>query len=301
MNNTGTLQKALSMRHTLDVDGIPRSFTVLDRGSAQHPRDIVLIFHGSRQSADIHRRFTGGAFDALATEAGAVVAYLDGYKGNWNDARRESRFPARIEDIDDVAFTRAVIAWLAETHGGDPDRVFAIGYSNGGQMVMRLLHESPTVIAGAAVIAATMPAPESFVDPSPGSSPRPTPVLLVHGTADPIVPYGGGRMRGWARLVFKVGGTSWSVPRTAEYFAERNGLTAAPRTRRVSPEDTGSRLWVSRTEYRENARPPVELFMVHGGGHTIPGPKKAPVIIGRTSNDISVAHEVARFFGIGTP
>ncbi len=46
------------------------------------------MFHGSGQTGDKHRAFTGGVFDALAARGarGALVAYLDGYRGNWNDA-----------------------------------------------------------------------------------------------------------------------------------------------------------------------------------------------------------------------
>src|SRR4051812_633441 len=131
---------------SVEVDGRTRTYTVVGEASP----NLVLIFHGSRQTGSKHRDFTGRAFDALAAAGHAQVVYLDGYSGNWNDARRESRFPARRENIDDVGFVRAVIEKL-----GRPGRVFAVGYSNGGQLAMRLVHEAPELIAGAAVIAAT--------------------------------------------------------------------------------------------------------------------------------------------------
>lgn len=80
------------------------------------------------------------------------MVYLDGYRGNWNDARKESFFPARTANVDDVAFTRAVIEKL-----GARKVFFAVGYSNGGQMVMRLIHEAPGLLGGAMIIAATLP------------------------------------------------------------------------------------------------------------------------------------------------
>ncbi|MCC2317909.1 alpha/beta hydrolase family esterase [Cellulomonas chengniuliangii] len=282
----------------VDVDGVSRSVTVVGQPGGEGSRALVLVFHGSRQDGQGHRAFTGKAYDALAQQ-GAVVAYLDGYRGNWNDARRLSAFPARLAGIDDTGFARAVIDALAASHGVDRQRVFAVGYSNGGQMVLRLVHEAPGLVAGAAVIAATMPAPGDFLvndGPGPGV---PVPVLLVHGTKDRIVPYGGGEMSRWARTVFKVGGRSLSMPETAAYFAHRNGITAEPVRTAVTGCGRGRRqTWVERTRYAQDGSAPVDLYTVHGGGHTVPGPRSAPFVLGATNHDVSAAELVSEFFGL---
>ena len=289
------------MQHEIDVDGRVRTYTLVEPSSADGPRDLVLVFHGSKQDGSGHRRFTGGAFDLLATRDGAVVAYLDGYRGNWNDARHESSFPARRESIDDVAFTRAVIDRLTATHAVDRRRVFAVGYSNGGQMVMRLMHEEPVAIAGAAVVAATLPDPGGLVLSSPAPA-TPMPVLLIHGTNDPVVPYAGGMMARWARAAFQVGGTALSAPQTAAYFAGRNQIEAVPASARVATSSGArSRTWVERTEYQQADHPSVVLYTVHGGGHTVPGPTRAPRLLGRTSSDISTADLVRGVLGITAP
>jgi polyhydroxybutyrate depolymerase len=264
--------------HSIDVAGRTRTFTLVngDRGPA-----LVLVFHGSKQSGAKHRAFTGGVYEKLP----AAVAYLDGYRGNWNDARKQSSFPARTENVDDVAFARAVVATLAESHGIDPRRVYASGYSNGGQMVMRLLHETPDLLAGAAVIAATMPAAGSFLVPG---TPASLPLLLIHGTRDPIVSYDGGEMKWWARALFKVGGSALSMPQTARYFA---GQEAAVETTRVSAD-------VERAEYRLQGRPPVVLYTIRGGGHTVPGPVKAPALLGRTNGDVDAADLMRSVWGL---
>jgi len=280
-------------RESIEIDGRARSYTVVAPVTADRPRDLVLIFHGSRQTGDKHRTFTGHAFDALTRDHDAVVVYLDGHAGNWNDARRESRFPARLEDVDDVAFVRAVIRRLATSHAISPDRVFAVGYSNGGQMVMRLAHETPRLLAGAAVISATMPASDDFL--LAGTAPAAMPVLLIHGTKDRIVSYQGGEMSWWARKLFKVGGRSLSMPETAAYFAAGNGLDAQPRTDVLALDR------VERSEYRGAGRPPVALYTVVGGGHTVPGPKKAPFVLGKTTDAFDTAQLVAEFFDLGRP
>lgn len=172
--------------------------------------------------------------------------------------------------------------------------MIGVGYSNGGQLVMRLVHEAPELLAGAVVIGATWPVPDDVLLPGVVPAPVPMPMTLVHGTRDPIVAYAGGPMPWWAARLFKVGGSALSAPETARHFAERNGIVAEPVTTEV-PHRAGSprRTRVERTEYRDPGRPAVVLHTVHGGGHTVPGPRRAPRILGRTTADVSVAELVA--------
>lgn len=68
------------MRDSVEVGGRPRTYTVVGPTDGKPSRDLVLVFHGSRQTGAKHRRFTGKAFDALADGGAAVVVYLDGHK-----------------------------------------------------------------------------------------------------------------------------------------------------------------------------------------------------------------------------
>ena len=269
---------------TITVAGRARTYTLVTPDGGDYDR-LLLAFHGSKQQGGIFRQFTGNAFDRLG---GTAVAYLDGFRRNWNDARLGSRFPARREEIDDVAFAEAVVK-----RAGDGRETYAAGFSNGGGMVIRLLHERPDLLAGGAVISAQQPAPDNFL--VPGRPVVPKPVVLFHGTRDRIVPYDGGQMAGWARFAFKVGGAMLSAPETAAYFAARNGITAPPVTAGLPAGD--GRTTVSRTDYRQDGHAPVTLYTVHGGGHTVPGPKPAPALMGRTATDVHAARAIAEFFG----
>ncbi|SFB17933.1 alpha/beta hydrolase family esterase [Cellulomonas marina] len=289
------------------VGSLNRTLVVVGSREGPPGRDLVLALHGSGQSGSGLRRVTGAALEVLATRDGAVLAYLDGYRGNWNDARRHNRFPARRRDVDDVAFVRAVVDLLTFTHHIDPRRVHAVGYSNGGLMALRLLHEGESPLAGAAVVAMTMPVPQDFLLPA-GPATRPVPVLLLHGTADRVVPYGGGRVPWWVRVVFQVDGTALSAPATAAYLARRNGILATPV---LTPPDLLAApkqgRWaatrgthVEHLTYAQDGLPPVVLVTVHRGGHTIPGPRRAPARLGRTAA-VPTADLVARLLGVGAP
>lgn len=280
----------------LTVDGHERTGILLTPAGGRRAAPLVILLHGSNQTAAVLRRFAGGTFDRLV-DGGAVVAYLDGYRKNWNDARRGSRFAARRDGIDDVAFARAVIDLLAASDGIDQDgidraRVFVAGYSAGGAMVIRLVHEVPQLLAGAAIMSATQPVPENFL--LTDARPYPLPIMLVHGTKDPLVPYEGGMASLWG---FRARGLGVSAADTAAYFAARNGITArAVVTAR--PAGTGARTSVGVTEYREDGRAPVTLLTVVGGGHVVPNPVRAPWILGPSTDQLVAADEIAAFWDL---
>jgi polyhydroxybutyrate depolymerase len=274
---------------SLYVGGFDRTMILVRPRHLEPGAPVVLVFHGSNQSAARVRSFAGGSFDAFA-ERGAVVAYLEGYRGHWNDARVSSDFTARSEGVDDVAFTEAALGLLSARFAVDLGRVFAVGYSNGGQLVIRLAHEIASRLAGLALISATQPAPQNFRAREAASIPLAT--VLFHGTKDPIAPYEGGMSSLWG---FHPRGLGLSAPQTAEYYARRNGITAAPRTEHLPGR--GGATSIERTDYREPGHPPVTLFTIHGGGHVIPGGRSRG-ILGRGTDRLVAADAIAEFFGL---
>lgn len=121
---------------------------------------------------------------------------------------------------------------------------------------------------------------------------------MIHGTKDPIVSYHGGTMNWVLRTIFKAGGPTWSATRTARYFAERNGITAEPTTTRLRKMTTADPTEVERTSYEGNGVPPVALYTIHGGGHTVPGPHSAPALVGKTSHQVDTADLITQFFDL---
>ncbi|NNC11519.1 hypothetical protein HII28_06450 [Planctomonas sp. JC2975] len=253
---------------------------------------IVVALHGSNQTGDGLRRFAGGEFDRFAARDGAVLLYLDGYQKHWNDARTSIDFAARLEGYDDVAFVLAAIGWAADRLGADAERAFAVGFSNGGALVIRLAHEVPGRFAGAATIGATVPAPENFLlaDARPG----PLRMLYINGTSDPLVPYEGGVASLWG---LKPRGLGLSAVQSAEHSAVQNGIVADPVVRDLPAADR-DKTTVTVTDWALDGHQPVRLMTVHGGGHTVPGHARAPILMGRTSHQFSAADEIAEFLEI---
>lgn len=214
---------------------------------------LLLVLHGSHGDAEQIRRYTGHEFERLAEEHGFIVVYPEGYRGYWNDARRKGGYAAKRLDIDDVAFLRAIVTRYRREH--HVARVFAVGYSNGGYMCIRLALEAADAIDAIATFGANVPTDDNCVSPALA---HPMPAMLVNGTHDPITPYEGGRV-----TIFGFGdrGTVRSALASAEYFAERLGGD-------VTVDEIGDRRqWTSPNGDR------VLLYTVHGGGHVIPQPR----------------------------
>jgi polyhydroxybutyrate depolymerase len=266
--------------------------------TAAGPAPVVLVFHGSMQTASAIRAFTANSLDEIGAQAGAVVAYLDGYKKHWNDARLSNSSAARADAVDDVAFAKAAIDLVVSRYGGDRAQVYAVGFSNGGQMVIRLIHEIPSALAGAAVLSATQTRAEDFAPHDPQD--EPVPVMFVHGTKDPIVPFAGGMAK---MLRISPRGIGLSAPESAAFYARRNGITASPVTRPLGA-DGAKPTWTERTDYREPGHQPVTLYAVHGGGHTIPVRAKGRsniltrAIMGVTDHTLDTPQAISEFFDL---
>jgi polyhydroxybutyrate depolymerase len=277
-------------RRTLDVAARRRRYQLLTPPRVRTDSPLVLVLHGSTQTPQGFRTATGETFDALALRHGAVLAYLEGYERSWNDERLHGRHPAHRAGVDDVAFVDSVAATLGEEFGLTDRRPFLVGYSNGGQLVLRLLHRSPERVRAAVVVAAALPVADE-ANPA-GVVPGSAPLLLVHGTADPVVPFTGGTAR---LLGLFPRGRGISAPATARHFAARHGLGLTP-TRTELPAAGATH--VVREEFRAPGKDPVVALTVVGGGHTVPGPKVWSRLVGRTNSDVDTAELAAEFFGL---
>lgn len=273
-------------RRCLHLQDRERTFLVVRADELADAPDLLLFFHGSLQSASIIRRFSAGTFDALADRHGMIVAFPNGVEGHFNDARATLPAAARTLGIDDVAFTRDIADTLRVEYG--IGRVFACGFSNGGQMVIRLLFDAPGMLDGAAIFASTMGKGSNHAPSNPDSSYQPTPVLMIHGTGDPLAPYTGGTAGLDSQ---RTRGVVTSAPSTATRFAQLNGASGPVRTRAFS--DTV----IDRWQHADGSMP-VELWTVEGMGHLVPSGNDVNPRLGKNTRSFLAANAVENFFGL---
>ncbi len=175
--------------HTIDLGGRDRHYRLHKPAALPASARLVVVLHGGFGNAEQAERSYG--WDQLADSEKFVVAYPDGVNRAWNvNGGGCCGRPAR-ENVDDVAFISAAIADVAKNIGIDAARVYATGMSNGGMM-------SYTLACDTTLFAAI--GPVSGTQLGSCRSPHPVSVMAVHGTADPLVPYGGGPGRGFAHV-----------------------------------------------------------------------------------------------------
>ncbi|MGY9056578.1 MAG: alpha/beta hydrolase family esterase [Alphaproteobacteria bacterium] len=283
-----TLPEALVVRQ-LPHDGQIRYFlehvpqNVKDRPVVMADRHAVVIdLHGGNggmRRAFAHARSPHWGWLRLADEHGFLLLVPNGTnrlagatnsdRQAWHDLRKS--WDTRHHNPDDVGFLTALADWAVTERSADPKRIYVTGASNGGMMTFRLLIERPSVFAAGAAFIATLP-----VD----GVPLPTaarPVMIMNGTADPAVPWGGGRL-------FKSVDVLRSSITTVDYWLEVHGLSGQPGTPTflpdLAPED-GCR--IVRRDYNIRGREPstqpplVRFYTMHGAGHWIPTRQQWPL------------------------
>ena len=113
------------------------------------------------------------------------VAYPEGVARHWNDGRRLLQEKTRELGTNDVEYLTEFVHSFECT-----GRVFGAGFSNGGHMIYRLLHEAPGLFDAALVIAATQPTPENFLPaPQPPTGGGPLPCSSSTGNPTPSPPW----------------------------------------------------------------------------------------------------------------
>lgn len=233
---------------------------------------LLLLLHGRFGTGEKTLGYT--QIRRFANQMGLIVVAPDGYKKSWNDGRGDT--PAHRNGVDDVGFLNALLDHAMRTYSVDSQRVYCAGMSNGGFMTMALLAHSGQRFAGAAIVTASVPevgAADFLPDP-------PLPLLIMNGTADPLVKYDGGPIRkGDSEMIL-------ATPKLAKLYADRCGCTSNKVAPAANPAEDGTvtevTIW---QDCKQNTA--LELWTVKGGGHTWPGKEQylGESLIGKTSRD----------------
>src|SRR5262249_21734957 len=156
-------------------------------------------------------------------------------------------------------FLVALTSKLANDFSVAPGHVFATGMSNGGFMSNKLACERADVFAAIAPVAGTLGVGVAC-NPS-----RPVSGLEAHGTADPLVPFKGGAVRGRGGLSRSV-----SAPSMVNKWRAADGCQGDPSADALP--NVGDGTVVHRFDSPAcAASTEVVFYQVDNGGHTWPG------------------------------
>lgn len=278
---------------TIDVNGVKRSYTV--QLPAKKPVPLVVVLHGKTQrGADMIART---AWPQIAKRESFAVVFPDGLNHAWADARTKAGPELRgpPPGTDDVAFIAKLVGKLVADGTADAERVYVTGVSNGGAMVMTLVCARADLFAAGASVIMNL-TDEAAVTCHPS---RPLPMLIMNGTADPLIPYEGGRGSSY----FAADGF-WSTEKTVAFWRELNGCDADDADVTDMPDKApADQSTVTRITSRCPRGHDVVLYRVNHGGHRMPGfapdarfPRIASRLLGPQNGDIDGAETIWAFF-----
>lgn len=230
----------------------------------------MLEFHGFGSSAEQQMNY--GSFEPQAERDGFLVVALQGQ----GEPRHFTLGPSENEQ-DDVEVVGDLIDRLATTRCIDTSSVYAAGMSNGGSLSAMLACRLSDRIAAFASVASVTWRPACLAAGT-------VPIIAFHGTADPMVPFGGGAVNCCGRP------TVASVEETMGEWARHDDCTTGPIEEPVKGNV------VVRTWSGCKPRGDVRLYVVNGGGHTWPGARPTGGFLGETTRDVDASEVIWQFF-----
>ena len=238
------------------VDGQQRTY-LIERSTAAGPRPTVVMLHGINSTAERIAERT--RLTQMGPRDGFVVVFPQSHGNAWNRFPPGKETPHAVEFFrkvggppNDVGFLKTLVTDLIQRGISDPARVHLAGLSNGGFLTLHMLCSAAEPFAAIGLLTTSMPD-----DTGPDCHPsNPLPVLMLGGTADQVIPYGGG-------LVSESTISVWSFERSTAFFRQLNGCDGEP-GRSVVP---GLQQRVE-IEYSGPCRSgPVVVYRVVGGNH----------------------------------
>ncbi|MCX7288227.1 MAG: hypothetical protein NTW20_11915 [Rhodobacterales bacterium] len=242
---------------------------------------LVLVLHGGGGDPDQIALVSG--ISRAATRQGYAVIFPAG-TGNrlltWNAGYCCG--PAARRGVDDLGFLASVIADAQGRFDLGP-RVYITGMSNGAMMAATFAARNPGAVRALAAVSGTMDTSRTRVAGQ-------VPALILHGTADPMVPYEGGRGdTSLTRTRFA------SVASVVQAFLAPWGGGLTQTTRKIDRKDDKTSVTI--TDHAKGARVVLRLITIEGGGHNWPGGRKPRKDMAMT-HEIDANTEILKFFAL---
>jgi polyhydroxybutyrate depolymerase len=236
-------------------------------------RPLILNLHGYTSNAQEQQLYS--TFMPIADTANFLMVYPN---GTYIAGQRFWNAGISLSLVNDIAFLSALIDSLNLTYNINLNRVYATGMSNGGYMSHTLACELSNRITAIASVTGSIFKTQYGVNCHPT---RPVPVMQIHGTIDPTVPYNGSA-------------TSAPIDSVVKYWVTKNSCNTTPTFSNVPNINTADGCTAEHYQYNGGTGGSnVELYKIIGGTHSWPGFPFGGV---GTNLDINASKEIWRFF-----
>lgn len=240
-----------SSAYETSFQGLDRDYIVYipENYTPEHPSPLLFVYHGFGGNNNLTMNYTG--FNEIANQNNFIVVYPQGSNfigvPHWNVGGWTLG-----STTDDIAFTEYLINTISNQYSINNDRVYATGMSNGGFMSFLLACQMSDTFAAVASVTGSMTT-ETYEQCTPL---REVPVLQIHGTIDPIVPYAGVQ--------------AWNTPidEVLTYWATNNECNLTPQIISLEDIDPDNNIRVDEITYDGGTNASVvKHYKVYGGGH----------------------------------
>lgn len=258
------------------VGGIYRNYRLYVpaayNGSTARP--LILNLHGYTSNAQQQQLYSN--FMPIADTANFLMVFPNGTKDGSNQPFWNAGISSAL--VNDIAFLNALIDSLDLTYNINLNRVYSTGMSNGGYMSHTLACELSNRITAIASVTGSIFTTQYGTNCHPT---RPVPVMQIHGTNDPTVPYAGSS-------------SSMPIDTIVKYWVTKNNCNTTPTFSNVPNTSTTDGCTAEHYKYLNGTSgSSVELYKIIGGTHTWPGFPFGGV---GTNMDMNASKEIWRFF-----
>lgn len=264
-----------TLNRTITHGGISREYRLYIPAAYNGNTSVPLLFnlHGYT-SNNVQQEFYGD-FRSIADTANFIICLPNGTFDLSNNRFWNVGFAP--SNVDDIGFISTLIDVISSEYNINAARVYSTGMSNGGYMSYSLACQLSERITAVASVTGSM----TIVQQNNCTPSRAVPVMQIHGTNDPTVPYVGNA-------------TSLHIDTLVKRWANRNGCNATPNLTPVPDVVTTDGSTADRFDYDNcNDGAEVAFYKVYDATHTWPG---APINLGVTNMDFSASLEIWKFF-----
>lgn len=198
-----------------EVDGVERTAVVYRSSDAAKASPVVFVWHGftgnAKQAAFSYRVHSAWPEATVVYPQGLEVSLLGRKAPGW-------QIVPKLEGDRDVKFFDAMLSKAFAEYKGDPKRVYTCGMSNGAIFSYVLMATRGDKFAAAGPVGGY--APPAF------DGAAATPILVVHGKKDALIPFAlAERARDTALKNNAAGATQteW-MPGFVQYGPSKNGM-----------------------------------------------------------------------------
>ena len=273
----GAEDKMAPKKEIINIDGKKREYYLSFPENTSKPFPLIINFHGFLSHAIEQQEFS--QMDNYAHLNGVGVIYPEGINKSWNIGKD------MMSEENDIGFVNTLIDSVTSKYNIDSDRIYACGFSNGGEFSYELMCGLSNKIAAFGSVGG------NFIINEKRSCNinREIPLIHIHGTKDRLAKYNG------------YNGYFLSTISSVDFWAKHNQLDKMV-VENIEDIHKKDRTTVEKyTFYKDNSDTKVIHLKVINGGHVWLGSPTfdlfyQKLLFGRNNHEINSSKELVDFF-----